>query len=67
MAATPHINSLLAQAPDPPPELERKPLVQNLHSFAWISDKIAGVAEGKTPGWWWWAFLPSVAVMSLAL
>ncbi|MGA2241627.1 MAG: NrfD/PsrC family molybdoenzyme membrane anchor subunit [Verrucomicrobiota bacterium] len=65
MATTPHVNSLLAQAPDPPPELERKPLVQNLHSFAWISDKIAGVAEGKTPAWWWWAFLPSVGLMTL--
>jgi molybdopterin-containing oxidoreductase family membrane subunit len=65
MAATPHINSLLAQAPDPPPELERKPLVQNLHSFAWISDKIAGVAEGKTPAWWWWAFIPSAGLMAL--
>ncbi len=60
-----HNNSLLARAPEPPPELERQPFVQNLHGFAWISDKIAGVAEGKTPGWWWWAFLPSVALMTL--
>jgi Ni/Fe-hydrogenase subunit HybB-like protein len=65
MAATPHINSLLAQAPEPPPELQRQPLVQNLHGFAWISDKIAGVAEGKTPAWWWWALLPSVGLMTL--
>ena len=65
MAAAPQVNSLLAQAPEPPPELERKPLVQNLHGFAWISDKIAGVAEGKTPQWWWWAFIPSVGLMSL--
>ena len=65
MATTPHVSNLLTQAPEPPPELERKPLVQNLHGFAWISDKIAGVAEGKTPQWWWWAFIPSVGLMSL--
>jgi Ni/Fe-hydrogenase subunit HybB-like protein len=60
-----HLATVLAHAPDPPPELERKPLVANLHGFAWISDKIAGVAEGKTPRWWWAAFLPSVAIMTM--
>jgi Ni/Fe-hydrogenase subunit HybB-like protein len=65
MAGPAHLPAVLAHAPDPPPDLERKPLVQNLHGFAWISDKIAGVAEGKTPRWWWWAFLPSAAVMVL--
>jgi molybdopterin-containing oxidoreductase family membrane subunit len=52
-------------APEPPPELERPPLVQNLRGFAWISDRIAAVAEGRTPKWWWAAFVPSVAVMML--
>ena len=36
-----------------PVELEREPLVANRRSVGWISDQIAGVAEGKTP-WWWW-------------
>ena len=31
----------------------------NLRGFAWISDKIAGVAEGKTPRWWWAALCPA--------
>ncbi len=33
----------------PPRELEREPLVGNQRSPGWISDAIAGVAEGKTP------------------
>ena len=39
--------SLKLQAP--PPELEREPLVRNQHGPGWISDRIAGVIEGKTP------------------
>ena len=65
MAGPEHESDVLALAPDPPPELERQPLVANLHGFAWISDKIAGVAEGKTPRWWWAAFIPSVLVMTM--
>ena len=55
----------LAQVPEPPEELRRQPLVENLRGFAWISDRIAGVAEGKTPRWWWAAFIPSTLVMLL--
>ena len=47
----------------PPIELEREPLVLNNRSFGWISDRIAGIVEGKTPGWWWAAFIPSFLVM----
>jgi Ni/Fe-hydrogenase subunit HybB-like protein len=47
----------------PPRELEREPLVGNQRSPGWISDAIAGVAEGKTPLWWWCAFIPNVALM----
>jgi molybdopterin-containing oxidoreductase family membrane subunit len=65
MAAATQTSSLLAQAPDPPPELQRRPLVLNRRGFAWISDKIAGVAEGKAPRWWWLAFVPSLAFMIL--
>ena len=63
MSGSTHLTGALAHLPDPPAELERKPLVENLHSFGWISDRIAGVAEGKTPTWWWAAFLPSVGLM----
>ncbi len=49
----------------PPPELERVPLVQNNRSIGWISNAVAGVAEGKTPRWWWPAFIVSLGMMSL--
>jgi Ni/Fe-hydrogenase subunit HybB-like protein len=49
--------------PHTPPELERQPLVLNQRPFGWLSDHIAGVAEGKTPKWWWIAFVPSFILM----
>src|SRR2546422_645906 len=51
----------------PPPELERIPLVANQRDIGWLSDKIAGVAEGKTPLWWWVAFVPSALLLLLLL
>ena len=47
----------------PPAELQRQPLVLNNHSFAWISDKISGLVEGKAQKWWWPAFIISATVM----
>ncbi len=47
------------QASPPPPELARIPLVANQRGLGWLSDKVAGVAEGKTPLWWWVAFVPN--------
>jgi molybdopterin-containing oxidoreductase family membrane subunit len=47
------------RVPVPPPELQRIPLVQNNRSFAWISDRVAAITEGKAPKWWWAAFIPS--------
>lgn len=43
----------------PPRELEREPLVANQRSLGWISDQISAIVEGKTPRWWWAAFIPS--------
>ena len=40
------------QVSAPPPELERIPLVENQRSPGWITDKVAGIIEGKTPAWW---------------
>ena len=34
-------------------------------SIGWISDAVAGVAEGKTPKWWWYAFIPSFLCMMM--
>ncbi|HKI70219.1 MAG TPA: NrfD/PsrC family molybdoenzyme membrane anchor subunit, partial [Verrucomicrobiae bacterium] len=52
----------ISAIPPTPKELQRIPLVRNQRSIGWISDKIAGVAEGKTPLWWWIAFVPSVTM-----
>jgi molybdopterin-containing oxidoreductase family membrane subunit len=49
----------------PPVELEREPLVNHNRSIGWISDRVAAIIEGKTPLWWWLAFIPSVFFMSL--
>jgi Ni/Fe-hydrogenase subunit HybB-like protein len=57
------VSDIVVQAP--PRELERVPLVSNQRSPGWLSDAIAGVAEGKTPTWWWAAFLPSVTLMTI--
>ena len=43
----------------PPAELEREPLVANQRGPGWLSDTIAGIAEGKAPKWWWVAFVIS--------
>ena len=53
--------SLPASAVLPPPrELERVPLILNQRPLGWLSNAIAGIAEGKTPKWWWALFIPSV-------
>ncbi len=54
-------SSLKVQAP--PRELERIPLVENERGIGWLSDRIAGIAEGKTPLWWWAAFSISFPLM----
>ncbi len=51
--------------PHTPVELERQPLVLNQRGIGWISDQVAGVIEGKTPKWWWAAFIPSVLVAGI--
>ncbi len=51
----------------PPAELEREPLVLNQRTPSWISDKIAGITEGKTPRWWWIAFIPSALAFALLI
>ena len=46
-----------------PKELERPALVLNNRSFGWITDKVAGIVEGKMPGWWNIAFGVSFVLM----
>ncbi len=53
------------QIPPTPPELQRIPLVANQRGFAWLSDRVAAIVEGKTPAWWWAAFIPSLLLLAL--
>jgi molybdopterin-containing oxidoreductase family membrane subunit len=48
-----------------PAELEKPALVANKRDIGWISDAVAGVAEGKTPKWWWIAFGISATMMTV--
>ena len=52
-------------APQPPEELVREPLVGNNRSLGWITGKVAGIIEQKTPIWWWCTFIPSVLLSIL--
>jgi molybdopterin-containing oxidoreductase family membrane subunit len=60
-----HAPSQALNVPATPRELDREPLVLNQRPLGWISDQIAVIAEGKTPLWWWIAFIPSVLIMSV--
>jgi len=39
-----------------PTALPRAILVENNRSYSWITEKICGIIEGKTPTWWWVCF-----------
>ncbi len=45
--------------PPVPQELVRPLLVTNNRSIGWLSDRIAAIAEGPTPLWWWVSFVVS--------
>lgn len=47
-----------------PLDMPRKPLVANNHDFHWITNKICGIVESKTPLWWWVCFIASVLTAS---
>jgi molybdopterin-containing oxidoreductase family membrane subunit len=51
----------------PPVELQRQPLVANLRSFGWISNRIASLVEDKPPVWWWVLFVPSLMTSGMLL
>jgi Ni/Fe-hydrogenase subunit HybB-like protein len=54
-----------ANIPQPPAELQRIPLVANQHGFAWISDRVSSICEGKAPLWWWVAFIISFGCLCM--
>ena len=45
-----------------PARMPRLPLVLNNRSFSWITDKVCGIVEEKTPLWWWIAFCCSASL-----
>ena len=54
-----------------PAELKRPALVGHNRNFSWITNKICGITEEKTPNWWWICFcvagfIASFTVMGLA-
>ena len=48
----------------PPSELRRTPLVANQRGLGWLSDRVVALVEGKTPRWWWYAFIPSALALA---
>jgi Ni/Fe-hydrogenase subunit HybB-like protein len=65
MSATATQSAVPANVPQPPVELQRIPLVANQHGFAWISDRVSSICEGKAPLWWWVAFLISFGALCM--
>ena len=47
-----------------PAEWSEPELVLNKRSHGWITDKICGIVEAKTPTWWWWCFIVALGVTS---
>ena len=47
-----------------PAPWKEAPLVLNGRNFHWVTEKICGIVESKTPTWWWWCFITSLCVAS---
>lgn len=47
--------------------MPRRPIIENSRNFAWITQKVCGIVEGRTPQWWWVAFVISCMVASFTL
>ena len=39
-----------------PAEMPRRPLVENDRGLNWMTEKVCGIVEEKTPKWWWYCF-----------
>lgn len=44
--------------------MPRRDIIENNRSFGWITQKVCGIVEGKTPNWWWVAFILSCMIAS---
>ncbi|MFL3659288.1 MAG: NrfD/PsrC family molybdoenzyme membrane anchor subunit [Opitutales bacterium] len=50
-----------------PVDIPRPVLVDNDRSFSWITDKICGIVEEKTPTWWWVCFVLACGTASFTV
>ena len=50
-----------------PVDIPRPALVANDRSFSWITDKICGIVEEKTPTWWWVCFVLACGTASFTV
>jgi molybdopterin-containing oxidoreductase family membrane subunit len=50
-----------------PAIIPRAELVGHGRDFHWITEKICGIVEGKTPVWWWWCFGAAAFVASFTV
>jgi Ni/Fe-hydrogenase subunit HybB-like protein len=47
--------------------MPRPPLVEQFRSMSWITDRLAGIPQRKTPLWWWCAIAISGSVASFGI
>jgi Ni/Fe-hydrogenase subunit HybB-like protein len=47
--------------------MPRPLIIENARSFAWITDKVCGIVEGRAPRWWWIGFILSGMLASFTL
>ncbi|KXU34673.1 hydrogenase [Cephaloticoccus primus] len=73
-SAASHAHAATAAAPRAPildevapAHLPRATLVESDRSMGWVTDKICGIIEGKTPRWWWLLFAISCCVASFTV
>ncbi len=50
-----------------PADVPRPALVENNRSFNWITEKICGIVEEKTPTWWWVCFIVACITASFTV
>ena len=43
-------------------QITKPPLVTNNRDFHWVTEKVSGIVEMKTPMWWWIAFFPAAVL-----
>ena len=47
-----------------PLDMPRRTLVENNRDFHWVTEKICGIVEEKTPTWWWVLFASALFLAS---